>query len=93
MRRLLHLGAGAFPGDSGHAGLALRRNLPPFAVTSVMPDPQDGRVSSGVYTNAYFGVLSPPEGFAEDWLDLIRRIPATTCLRASFRRLWAPDQS
>jgi hypothetical protein len=40
--------------------------LLPFAVTSAMPDPQDGRVSSGVYTNAYFGLSYPlPEGFAE----------------------------
>jgi len=37
-----------------------------FAVTSAMPDPQDGRVTGDSYTNPYFGLSYPlPKGFAE----------------------------
>src|SRR5215468_10924352 len=66
MRRLLHLGAGAFLVIVGILAWRYGETFLPFAVTSAMPDPQDGRVSSGVYTNAYFGLSYPlPEGFAE----------------------------
>jgi hypothetical protein len=66
MRRLLHLGAGAFLAIVGMLAWRYGETFLPFAVMSVMPDPQDGRVSSGVYTNAYFGLSYPlPEGFAE----------------------------
>jgi hypothetical protein len=66
MRRLLHLGAGAFLAIAGMLAWRYGETFLPFAVTSAMPDPQDGRVSSGVYTNAYFGLSYPlPDGFAE----------------------------
>jgi hypothetical protein len=66
MRRLLHLGAGAFLAMAGMLAWRYGETILPFAVTSAMPDPQDGRVSSGVYANAYFGLSYPlPEGFAE----------------------------
>jgi hypothetical protein len=38
----------------------------PFAVTSAMPNPQEGGVADGIYTNAYFGLSYPlPKGFGE----------------------------
>jgi hypothetical protein len=38
----------------------------PFAVTSAVPNPQDGGVADGIYTNAYFGLSYPlPKGFGE----------------------------
>jgi hypothetical protein len=50
------------------AALAWRygETILPFAVTSAMPDPQDGRVTGDTYTNAYFDLSYPlPKGFAE----------------------------
>jgi hypothetical protein len=72
MRRLLHLGAVAslmaMLASALAAVLAWRygETILPFAVTSAMPDPQDGRVTGDIYTNAYFGLSYPlPKGFAE----------------------------
>jgi hypothetical protein len=66
MRRLLHLGAVAFLAIAGMLAWRYGDTILSFAVTSATSDPQDGRASSGVYTNAYFGLSYPlPEGFAE----------------------------
>jgi hypothetical protein len=68
MRRLLHIAAVACLAGSLAIVLAWRygETLLPFAVTSAAPDPQDGKVAGGAYTNAYFGLSYPlPEGFAE----------------------------
>src|SRR6266851_6508154 len=65
MRRLLHLGV-----VTCLVGwLAWRYGaviLPFGAVTSRMPNPEDGRVASATYTNGYFGLSYPlPQGWAE----------------------------
>jgi hypothetical protein len=68
MRRLLQIGAAASLTAILAGVLAWRYGemILPFAVTSAMPNPQDGRVADGVYTNAYFGLSYPlPKGFAE----------------------------
>jgi hypothetical protein len=72
MRRLLHLGAVAslatVLASALAAVLAWRygETILPFAVTSAMPNPQDGGVADGAYANAYFGLSYPlPKGFAE----------------------------
>jgi hypothetical protein len=72
MRRLLQLGAvaslTAMLASALAAVLAWRygETILPFAVTSAMPDPQDGRVADGIYANAYFGLTYPsPKGFGE----------------------------
>jgi hypothetical protein len=68
MRRLLHIGAVACLAGSLALVLAWRygETVLPFAVTSVIPDPQDGKVAGGFYTNAYFGLSYPlPQGFGE----------------------------
>jgi len=66
MRRLLHLGAVTFLAVAGMLAWRYGETLLPFAVTSTMPNPQDGRVSGGAYTNAYFDLSYPlPQGFAE----------------------------
>jgi hypothetical protein len=68
MRRLLQLGAVASLGAMLLGVLAWRygETILPFAVTSATPNPQDGRVTGEVYTNAYFGLSYPlPKGFAE----------------------------
>jgi len=68
MRRLLHIGAVACLAGSLALVLAWRygETLLPFAVTSATPNPQDGKVAGGVYTNAYFDLAYPlPQGFTE----------------------------
>lgn len=68
MRRLLHITAVACLAGSLAVALAWRygETLLPFAVTSATPDPQDGKVAGGAYTNAYFDLTYPlPQGFAE----------------------------
>ena len=68
MRRLLHITAVACLAGSLAVALAWRYGeaLLPFAVTSATPDPQDGKVAGGAYTNAYFDLTYPlPQGFAE----------------------------
>jgi hypothetical protein len=66
MRRLLHLGAVTFLAVAGMLAWRYGETLLPFAVTSAMPNPQDGRVAGDIYTNAYFGLSYPlPKGFAE----------------------------
>jgi hypothetical protein len=68
MRRLLHIGAVACLAGSLALVLAWRygETLLPFAVTSAIPDPQDGKVAGGFYRNAYFDLSYPlPQGFAE----------------------------
>jgi hypothetical protein len=68
MRRLLHIGAVACLAGSLALVLAWRygETLLPFAVTPAIPNPQDGKVAGGIYTNAYFDLLYPlPQGFAE----------------------------
>src|SRR5262245_22820163 len=68
MRRLLHIGAVACLAGSLALVLAWRygETLLPFAVTSATPNPQDGKVAGGVYTNAYFDLSYPlPQGFVE----------------------------
>jgi hypothetical protein len=66
MRRLLHLGAVAFLAIAGMLAWRYGETLLPFAVTSATPDPQDGKVAGGAYTNAYFDLTYPlPQGFAE----------------------------
>jgi len=58
MRRLLHLGVVICL----VGWLAWRYGaviLPFGAVTSQMPDPEDGRITQGSYTNAYFGLSYP----------------------------------
>src|SRR5436309_14425489 len=68
MRRLLQLGAVVCLAGSLALVLAWRygETLLPFAVTSATPNPQDGKVAGGVYTNAYFDLFYPlPQGFAE----------------------------
>jgi hypothetical protein len=66
MRRLLHLGAVAFLAIAGMLAWRYGDTILSFAVTSAMPNPQDGRVSGDIYTNAYFGLSYPlPKGFAE----------------------------
>jgi hypothetical protein len=68
MRRLLHIGAVACLAGSLALVLAWRygETLLPFAVTSATPNPQDGKVAGGVYTNAYFDLSYPlPQGFGE----------------------------
>jgi hypothetical protein len=68
MRRLLHITAVACLAGSLAVVLAWRygETLLSFAVTSATPDPQDGRVAGGVYTNAYFDLSYPlPRGFGE----------------------------
>jgi hypothetical protein len=68
MRRPVHIAAVACLAGSLAIVLAWRygETLLPFAVTSAAPDPQDGKVAGGAYTNAYFGLSYPlPEGFAE----------------------------
>jgi hypothetical protein len=68
MRRLLYIGAVACLAGSLALVLAWRygETLLPFAVTSATPNPQDGKVAGGVYTNAYFDLAYPlPRGFAE----------------------------
>jgi hypothetical protein len=70
MRRLLHIGAVACLAGSLALVLAWRygETFLPFAVTSATPNPQDGKVAGGVYTNAYFDLSYPlPRGFAEDF--------------------------
>src|SRR6266446_1205228 len=66
MRRLLHLGAVAFLAVTGLLVWRYGETILSFAVTSTIPNPQDGRVTGDVYTNAYFGLSYPlPKGFAE----------------------------
>ena len=68
MRRLLHIGAVACLAGSLALVLAWRygETTLPFAVTSAIPDPQDGKVAGGVYSNAYFDLSYPlPQGFGE----------------------------
>src|SRR5262249_59048445 len=68
MRRLLHIGAVACLAGSLALVLAWRygETLLPFPVTSATPNPQDGKVAGGVYTNAYFDLAYPlPQGFTE----------------------------
>jgi hypothetical protein len=68
MRRLLQIGAVACLAGSLAVVLAWRygETLLPFAVTPVIPNPQDGKVASDVYTNAYFDLAYPlPQGFVE----------------------------
>src|SRR5215510_14597270 len=68
MRRLLHIGTVACLAGSLALMLAWRygETLLPFAVTSATPDPQDGKVAGGVYSNAYFDLSYPlPRGFGE----------------------------
>jgi hypothetical protein len=68
MRRLLHITAVACLAGSLAVVLAWRygETLLPFAVTSAVPDPQDGKVAGGVYTNTYFDLSYPlPQSFAE----------------------------
>ena len=68
MRRLLHIAAVACLAGSLAVVLAWRygETLLPFAVTSATPDPQDGKVAGGAYTNGYFDLTYPlPQGFAE----------------------------
>jgi hypothetical protein len=68
MRRLLPLSAVACLAALLAVMLAWRYGemILPFVVTSAMPDPQDGRVTGDIYTNAYFGLSYPlPKGFAE----------------------------
>jgi hypothetical protein len=68
MRRLLYIGAVACLAGSLVLALAWRygETLLPFAVTSATPNPQDGKVAGGVYTNAYFDFAYPlPQGFTE----------------------------
>jgi len=68
MRRLLQIGAVASVTAVLAVVLAWRygETLLPFAVTSAAPDPQDGKVAGGVYTNAYFDLSYPlPRGFGE----------------------------
>jgi hypothetical protein len=72
MRRLSKLGAAtslaAMLAGVLAAALAWRygETILPFAVTSALPDPQNGRVAGGTYTNAYFGLAYPvPRGFVE----------------------------
>lgn len=63
MRRLLHLGV-----VTCLVGwLAWRYGgMIPLFVTAAMPNPEDGKVANGVYTNDYFGLSYPlPEGWAE----------------------------
>jgi TonB-like protein len=68
MRRLLYIGAVACLAGSLAVVLAWRygETFLPFAVTSATPNPQDGNVAGGVYTNAYFDLSYPlPQGFGE----------------------------
>jgi hypothetical protein len=68
MRRLLHIGAVACLAGSLALVLAWRYGeaILPFAVTSAISDPQDGKVAGGVYSNAYFDLSYPlPQGFGE----------------------------
>src|SRR6266581_1330671 len=66
MRRLLHLGAVAFLAVTGLLVWRYGETILSFAVTSAMPNPQDGKVAGGVYSNAYFDLSYPlPQGFAE----------------------------
>src|SRR5215471_14577087 len=68
MRRLLQLGAVACLAGSLAVVLAWRygETFLPFAVTSAIPNPQDGKMAGDVYTNAYFDLAYPlPQGFAE----------------------------
>jgi hypothetical protein len=68
MRRPVHIAAVACLAGSLALVLAWRygETLLPFAVTSAAPDPQDGKVAGGAYTNAYFDLSYPlPQGFAE----------------------------
>jgi hypothetical protein len=68
MRRLLHLGAVACLAGSLVVVLAWRygETFLPFAVTSAIPNPQDGKVAGDVYSNAYFDLAYPlPQSFAE----------------------------
>ena len=66
MPRLLHLGAVAFLAVTGMLAWRYGETILSFAVTSAMPNPQDGKVAGGVYTNAYFDLSYPlPPGFAE----------------------------
>jgi hypothetical protein len=66
MRRLLHLGAVAFLAVTGVLAWRYGETILSFAVTSAVPNPQDGKVTGGVYTNAYFDLSYPlPQGFAE----------------------------
>src|SRR2546430_9232466 len=66
MRRLLHLGAVAFLAVTGLLVWRYGETILSLAVTSAMPDPQDGKVTGRVYTNAYFDLSYPlPPGFAE----------------------------
>jgi hypothetical protein len=68
MRRLLHIGAVACLAGSLALVLAWRygETILPFAVTSAIPDPQDGKVAGGVYSNVYFDLSYPlPQGFGE----------------------------
>ena len=66
MRRLLHLGAVAFLAVTGLLAWRYGERILSFAVTSAIPNPQDGRVTGDIYANAYFGLSYPlPKGFAE----------------------------
>jgi hypothetical protein len=68
MRRLLHLSAVACLAGLLAVMLAWRygETLLQFAVTPATPNPQDGRVTGGVYANAYFDLsYRLPQGFAE----------------------------
>jgi len=64
MRRLLLLGVAICLAGSlaWHAGM-----VPIFGtMRPAMPNPEDGKVANGVYTNDYFGLSYPlPEGWAE----------------------------
>src|SRR5262249_42937318 len=68
MRRLLQITAVACLAGSLAVVLAWRygETLLTFAVTSATPDPQDGRVAGGIYTNAYFDLsYRLPRDFGE----------------------------
>jgi len=68
MRRLLHIGAVACLAGLLALVLAWRygETLLPFAVTSATPNPQDGKVAGGIYSNVYFALSYPlPQGFVE----------------------------
>ena len=61
--------AQAYCDSASWGGLAWRYGavlLPFGAVTSQMPNPEDGKVANATYANAYFGLSYPlPQGWAE----------------------------
>jgi hypothetical protein len=65
MRRLLHLGVAICL--VGWLAWRYGGMIPLFGtVTAAMPNPEDGKVANGAYTNDYFGLSYPlPEGWAE----------------------------